>query len=89
MAVKFNKRKAKKKLYSYRERRNFHTERMRKGFAHGGKLNAKESYSAGFVHAFSDSSTNSRVSEQCDLKSFEKGEKACFRSLNKAMNYKH
>ena len=77
-----------KKRFSYRERRNHHTDIMRNAFNRGGKLNKKESYSAGFVHWNSDTSTYNSVKGACSLKAFRTGEKAGAKAYNKAMDYK-
>lgn len=77
-----------KKNYSYRERKNYHTDRMRQGLGHGGKMNIKESYSTGFVHWMSDMKTYNDVKSHCDKVAFEKGERAGSKAYNKAMDYK-
>lgn len=82
------KKYSKGKKYSFRERKSHHVSVMRSGFKHGGKLNKKESYSAGFVHWNSDSSTYNNVISQCNKRSFELGERAGVKAYNKAMDYK-
>lgn len=84
----YHKKKNKIKKHSYRDRRDFHTDRMREGFGHGGKLNKKESYSAGFVHWDSSLSTFNSVRSKADASSFDKGCDAGLKAYNKAMNYK-
>ena len=76
------------KKYSYRERLDFHTDRMRAGFAHPGKFNKNESFSAGFVHRSSDTSVFDQVKARCDEKSFNAGMNAGFKAYNKAVDHK-
>lgn len=72
------------KKFSYRDRLNFHSEKMRKGLAHGGRLNKRESFSAGFTHWHSDLKIYNDVKRQCDPDAFTRGEKARVKARNKA-----
>lgn len=77
----------KKKNYSYRDRSNYHTKRMLQGIDHSGKMNKKESYSAGFVKRDLDFETFNKT-KPCDKAAFEKGARAGYKAFNKAMDYK-
>ena len=83
-----NKKRGFKKKFSLIERKTYHADIMRKGFRHGGKLNKKESYSAGFIHWDSSSDTYNSVKKDCDIESFKKGEDAGSKAYRKAVNYK-
>ena len=80
--------KKRKKKFSYVERRDYHTAVMRKGFRHGGMLDKKETYSAGFAHWDSDLETDLNILGSCDKEQYQKGKKAGSKAYGKALTCK-
>lgn len=86
MGKKRNHRNIKK--YSYRERHDYHADRVHKAVLHDGVLNKRDSYSVGYTCWDKSPSLINDLSQSCDKEAFEAGVKAGYDAYNKAIDHK-